>query len=89
MKMLLVILLLAGCATAPIPDAVLPPSTKQVHLEPRLLEPCEALNNLYLTNSWEDVLTITVNNFEKYSACAKKQENSIKLLKKFSNYKEE
>jgi hypothetical protein len=89
MKTLLILLLLAGCATTQVPDAVLPPAPKTVHLEPKLLEPCEPLDSLYASNSWEDILTITVNNFEKYAACAKKQENSVKLLKKFSNYKEE
>ena len=89
MKILLILLLLVGCATTPIPDAVLPPPVKQVHLQAGALESCETLNTLYETNSWEDVLAITVSNFEKYAACAKKQETSIKLLKKFSNYKEE
>jgi hypothetical protein len=92
MKLFLIALLLVltGCATKPKPpDAVLPPTERVVHLDPKILASCDKLEPLPESATWEDVLNVTINNYEKYAACARKQENSIFLLKRFSNYKEQ
>jgi hypothetical protein len=81
-----ILIFLSGCATT-IPDAVLPPKEVTIHLDSAVFEPCESLEGLPELASWEDVITVTVHNFEKYAICAKKQMISIKLLKEFSNYK--
>jgi len=91
MRLLLISLVLAisGCATKPpIPDAVLPPPEKVVRLDPGTMESCKKLDPLPDTATWEDVLNNIIDNYEKYAGCSKLQEDSIKLLKKFSNYKE-
>lgn len=86
--LLFIIVFLYGCATAPIPDAVLPPKEKVVRIDPRMLELCEPLKNLPETASFEDILVITLDNFEIYTACSVKQSRAVKLLKEFSNNKE-
>jgi hypothetical protein len=86
-KWILILLLLTGCATV-IPDAVLPPPEKVVRIDPRILELCEPLRNLPETATFDDVLTVTLANFELYVACSTKQSRAVKLLKEFSNYKE-
>lgn len=86
MKVLAIILstvLLASCITTK--DAIVPPPEKVVHIDARALEPCEELIKLPENASFEDLLGVTVTNFEIYNACAIKQNNSIILLKKFSN----
>lgn len=89
MRMFLIILLfLTGCGTTKIPDAVLPPEEKIVRIDPRILELCEPLKNLPEKATFEDVLLVTLSNFEIYSACSVKQSRAVKLLKEFSNYKE-
>jgi len=90
MRMFLIILLfLTGCATTTkIPDAVLPPEEKIVRIDPRVFELCEPLKNLPENATFEDVLVITVANFELYSACSVKQSRAVRLLKEFSNYRE-
>jgi len=90
MRILLITLILAltGCASKPpIPDAVVPPKEVVVKLDPGNMESCKKLTPLPSTATWDDVLYITIDNYEKYAGCAKLQEGSIILLKKFSNYK--
>lgn len=89
MKILLILLFIAGCTTTKVPDAVLPPPEKVVRIDPRILELCEPLKNLPETATFEDVLVITLTNFEIYSACSVKQSKAVRLLKEFSNNKEE
>jgi hypothetical protein len=89
MKYLLILLLLAGCATKPIPDAVLPPKEKVVRIDPRMFELCEPLLNLPAESNFDEVLAVTINNFELYVACSTKQSRAVKLLREFSNQKEE
>ena len=90
MKVLFVIILLflTGCVTTKIPDAILPPEEKVVRIDPRIFELCDPLKNLPENASFEDVLVITIANFEIYSACSVKQSRAVRLLKEFSNYKE-
>jgi hypothetical protein len=86
MKYLLILLLLVGCVTKPpVPDAVLPPKEKVVRIDPRIFELCEPLFNLNENASFDDVLKITLDNFELYTACSSKQSRAVKLLKQFSN----
>ena len=88
MRYLLITLLLSGCF-ATVPDAVAPPPEKVVHIDPRVLEPCEPLLKLPdQSTSFEDVISITLANYEIYSNCATKQKNSSILLREFSNTKE-
>jgi hypothetical protein len=90
MKYLLILLiLLAGCASKPpVPDAVLPPKEKVVYIDPRMLELCDPLQNLPAESNFEEVLAVTINNFEVYTACSAKQSRAVRLLRKFSNQKE-
>lgn len=82
-RVLLICILLAGCVTTP--DAIVPPPERKVHIDPRVLEPCEPLLFLSESASFEELITITVNNFEIYATCAEKQKNSALLLKRFTN----
>lgn len=80
---LILVLLISGCAA--VSDAVVPPKEKIVHIDPRALEPCEDLVGLD-SNSSE--IETTIRNFEIYADCKRKQNNSIILLKQFSNIQE-
>lgn len=89
MKILVAILLslsLSGCSWFTKPDATVP--EKVVKLDARVLEPCADLNAIPENASFEDLMNTTFANFQVYSECKAKQDNSIKLLKQFSNYKE-
>jgi hypothetical protein len=90
MRYLLILLLLSGCAfnKPKPPDAVLPPTEKVVRIDPRMLELCEPLKNLPAETNFEEVLSITIDNFEIYNACSVKQSRGVKLLREFSNQKE-
>jgi hypothetical protein len=84
----LLVLLLTGCAMfgKTVPDAVLPPPEKTVHIDPRMLELCDPLIKLpEESTSFEDVLSITISNYELYVNCAQRQKNSVILIKQFSN----
>lgn len=85
-KLLLIILasILIGCATTqpPGPTIVI---DKVVHIDPRALQACEPLVGLNSVASFEDILATSVQNMEIYADCKGKQDNSIILLKKFSN----
>ncbi len=87
----LIILLLSGCSIfnkPPPPDAVLPPTEKVVRIDPRVFELCEPLQNLPAEANFDEVLAITINNFEIYVACSAKQSRAVRLLREFSNQKE-
>ena len=87
MKKLLIALLivLAGCSTIK-PTAIL--AEKVVHIDARALEPCIDLVGVPDNASFEDLMSSVVTNFQTYSECKSKQDNSIKLLKQFANIKE-
>lgn len=80
----IILFVLAGCVSTS-PDAILPPKEKVVHIDPRILEPC---GDLLLLENPDDELEITIKNFEIFADCKRKQNNSIILLKQFSNYKD-
>lgn len=87
---LVILLLLGGCAfnKPPPPDAVLPPQEKVVRIDPRVFELCEPLQNLPAEANFDEVLAVTINNFEIYVACSAKQSRAVRLLREFSNQKE-
>ena len=81
--------LLQGCGflQKKKPDATI--SEKVVYLDPKALEPCQPLLRLDLQgDSFEDLLVVSVKNMAIYADCSGKQDNSIKLLREFSNNKE-
>lgn len=89
MNKLLVVLsiILAGCAFAPSkPLPIITPNI--IHIDPRALEPCNNLIQLSPTASFEELLGVLVSNAEIYLDCKNKQNNSIILLKEFSNKKD-
>lgn len=87
MRYILVCLaLLSGCTWGLKPDAII--TEKVVHVDARALEPCANLTTLNESASFEELMNVTFTNFQVYSECKAKQDNSIKLLKQFSNYKE-
>lgn len=84
-KLLIIILssILIGCAhTPPGPTIAI---DKVVHIDPRALQACEPLVGLNSITSFEDILNTSIQNMEIYADCKGKQDNSIILLKKFSN----
>ena len=85
MKYLLLVLVLVGCATAPLPTIV--PPSKVVHIAPSVLESCTLLDENPLVSTFEDVLVLYSELATAYGVCADKQSNSIKLLKEFGNIK--
>ncbi len=80
---ILALALLVGCATTK--DAIVAPPEKVIRLDPSALERCKPLLKI---NSGDEVLHVTLSNFAIHAECVNKQDNSIKLLKEFSNYKE-
>lgn len=79
---------LSGCGLfMKKPDASI--TTKVVHIDPRVLESCKDLVTISEPITFEGLLISSVTNAELYLDCRNKQENSIKLLKQFSNTKEQ
>lgn len=82
MKRLLIILMLfilVGCG-ATVPKGIL---TKTIHIDSILLEPCALLDVTNITTA-DDAVRENIDLYGKYAICAKKQDNSIILLKQFS-----
>lgn len=63
----------------------MPPQEKVVHIDPYNLEPCLPIIRL---EEGSNELEVSIKNIEIYADCKNRQNNSIILLKKFSNYKE-
>lgn len=83
---LLVSIGLLGCAANPVnPNAII--SEKVVHVDPRVLIPCDDLI-IADAPTFEAVLTASIANAEIYLDCRNKQNVSIKLLKEFANIKD-
>jgi len=79
--------LLTSCALFK-KDEILPISPKAViHLDSEVLQPCALLKEDIIILTFEDSLTEYGNLATSYSICAKKQNNSIKLLKQFAGEK--
>lgn len=83
---LLLSFLLVSCAS--IPDAIVPPTEREVALDPRILTYCDPLVKLPPAPTFDDVLNVSLKNMELYYICADKQKSSVELLKKVSNRKE-
>jgi len=77
---------LSGCIWATKHEATIP--EKVVKLDPQVYQPCKSLSLLPDNASFEELAATTATNFLVYSDCKAKQDNSIILLKQFSNYKE-
>ncbi len=89
MKIIPIVLLsisLQGCAfldyfkKPPEPVVVAQPA----NIDPSALQPCELLNEGLTIVTFEDSLLAYGDLAKKYGTCAKKQANSVVLLKKFS-----
>lgn len=87
---ILLTILVGGCTTAPnstiVPISIDVP--KKIHIDQRILEKCLPLKSLEKSATFEEVLVISTKNAEIYYDCRIKQENSIKLIKEFSNLQE-
>lgn len=84
---LLLAIFLQGC-TAPrkrIPTIVEP--TKVVQLAPESIQPCELLKEDVVIKGFDEALVVYSDLANAYGVCAKKQLNSIRLLKEFGNIK--
>lgn len=88
----LLLSMLQGCglwSSFQKPDAII--TEKTVQLDPKVFEPCTGLIPLpptFSVDPFGDILSNVQANADAYAACAKKQDDSIILLKKFSNIKE-
>lgn len=76
--------LLSGCLGTTKPPGIV---ERQVQVDSKMLEACEPLNTTSV-DSVEDVLRENISLYSKYSICARKQDDSIKLIKSFSGIKE-
>ena len=87
MKYLLIILtllMLAGCpGTMNTPGII----ERQVHVDSKMLEACEPINSTTVLTI-DDVLRENISLYGKYAICARKQDDSIKLIKQFGSIKE-
>lgn len=84
----LALALLSGCSLFPTKKDVII-TDREVRLNPAALSPCADLIALPEGGNFDTVLYVTIANAELYVDCKKKQDNSIILLKQFSNSKEE
>ena len=86
MKLLLLVLsmTLVGCATTN-ENKIAFVNTEKVNIAPEHLIPCSPLKLLPEEAEFEDSLKLHVDNAVIYADCKRKQDNSITLLKKFSN----
>ena len=93
MKKLLIILFIVfigACATKPIdPIPIITVDKKVIRINPAVLEQCAPLQRLPEKASFEDVITITIHNYELYKVCADKQRVSVQVIREFSNTKED
>lgn len=93
-KLLLTLILLSsltGCQIFKEKTPVIN-TIEMVKLDPEALLPCDQLRALKLPDGTEDPFLYTLDNHRinsaAYAKCAMKQNNSIILLKRFSNIKE-
>ena len=92
MKIISIIILslfLNGCAFfKKLEDKINPPQ-KVVQIDPRVLEYCDLLPETVKIDAFEDAIYAYASLSTKYGACANKHAAGIKLLKQFSNVKEQ
>lgn len=89
-KLFLIILLsfsLSGCWWTRPDEPVLPPSKESIALDKEYLTECKDLKVLE-DQTFEAVLSNTIDNVAIYKECKNKQHNSILLIKKFANIKD-
>jgi len=77
------IIALQGCSTFNV-DPIIPPNAT-ITLAKEVFEPCKMLPEDIVLLTFEDVLNAYGGLSMLYGECATKQNNSIKLLKQFSN----
>ena len=85
MKIILAVtlsLFLLGCAHHEVI-----PGDKIVDIDPKLLQPCDLLNENVKITSFSDVIAEYGILSTAYGVCANRQADSIKLLKQFGNLK--
>lgn len=91
MKTILVLTLsifLTGCACFKTSDEPLIPIEKVVHIDTKMLEPCELLKeDINLSSFDQFLLTEYPEVIRTYIDCSIKQSNSIKLIKELGNIK--
>lgn len=63
------------------------PVDRVVDIDPKLLQPCEFLNETVKIASFNDVISEYAALSTKYGVCANRQMDSIKLIKQFGNIK--
>lgn len=81
---LITVLMLSGCpGTMNTPGII----QKQVHVDSKMLEACEPIGTTTIVTI-DDVLRENISLYGKYAICARKQDDSIKLIKSFADIKE-
>lgn len=78
---LILVLVIAGCGHNS-PVLVAP-----MHIDSAIIQPCQPLETSEVMTV-DDVLRENVSLYEKYAICSRKQDDSIKLIKKLANIKE-
>lgn len=87
MKKLLMILIfpiLTGCAMFKDTPVI---TEKTVNIPTEALQSCSLLENASITTI-EEALLENIELYKLYAICARKQDDSVKLIKKFANIKE-
>lgn len=84
---ILALVLLTGCSLFPQKDVII--TDREVRINPAALVPCADLVLLPEEGNFDTVLSVTIANAELFLDCKKKQDNSITLLKQFSNTKKD
>jgi hypothetical protein len=84
---ILALVLLTGCSLFPKKDVII--TDREVRINPAALAPCADLILLPEDGNFDTVLSVTIANAELFLDCKKKQNNSIILLKQFSNTKKD
>ena len=74
------VLFLTGCAHHEIV-----PVDRVVDIDPKLLQPCDLLDENIIVNSFNDAVAEYGALSTKYGVCANRQAAGVKLLKQFGN----
>ncbi len=78
--------LLTGCSVLDFFQK--PDSGRQVQVDPKLLQPCQPLDNLVNTSD-EGVAEHHIRTIAAYGVCAKQQDSSIKAIRTLANLPKE
>lgn len=71
------LIVLVGCASAPTKYI-----KANIDIPPSIVEPCAMLDNKPITLI-EDILNENINLYKQYAICARKQDDSIKVINHF------